>query len=95
MIETVETAVVIPTNPEDHKKIKAILEHVASIKDNIFLKNLEIKENIAVLVEEYKIPKKLATRMVKVFYAESFKKDAAVQDVFEMLYETVTGEKPE
>lgn len=95
MIETVETAVVIPTNPEDQKKIKDILEYVSNIKHAIAVKNLEIKENVDSIVEQYKIPKKLVNRMIKVYHAESFVKDTAINDTFAVLYETITKQKSE
>jgi hypothetical protein len=91
--ETIETAVVVPQNPEDQKKIRGILEQVSSIMTVISLKRDEIKENKKILVEEYKIPPKLANRMCKTFHADSFPKETAIDETFSVLYETVTGQK--
>lgn len=95
MIESVDTAVVIPSNPADQEKIKAILEHIATLKDAIMLKNLEIKENIVVMTETYNIPKKLATRMANTYYKDNFQTSAAVDEVFAELYSLVTGQNIE
>lgn len=94
-IETIETAVVIPQDAETRKKINAILEDCSDLKHQIAHRNTMIKEQKDVLVKDYKIPAKLAARMISTKYKESFKKDAAINDTFAILYETVTGEKVE
>ncbi len=95
MIETIETAVVIPNNPADQKKINDVLEYISNIKHGIAVKNLEIKENVEAIVKEYNIPKNLVNRMVKTYHKESFQKDSAIDEVFSVLYETITKQKSE
>lgn len=94
-IDVIETAVVIPQDEATRKKINDILTDCADIKHQISHRNTLIKENKEVLVKEYKIPAKLAARMISTKYKESFKKDVAIDETFNILYESVTGEKIE
>jgi hypothetical protein len=48
-----------------------------------------IREAVADISKQLQLPKKLVSKMVKVYYKQNYDEEVAVHDQFETLYETV------
>lgn len=80
---------VIPTNPEDLKKIKDACQEISDCMIRIDSEREQIKEIISNISEKYELPKKIISKMAKAHYKNTFDKEAAEQEDFETLYEMV------
>lgn len=79
----------ILSNPEDRQKL---LKVIKDCSDSITRAKSEkdfVREAVADISEELKVPKRLVNRMVKVYHKQNFDEEVAVQDQFETLYQTV------
>jgi hypothetical protein len=48
-----------------------------------------IKESITRICNDLKLPKKLVTRLVKVYHKQNYDEEVATHEQFEQLYETI------
>jgi hypothetical protein len=90
-VQQFDAGIIVPTNPEDRKKIKAILDEIVECKQKIAFQQILIKEQIDLIVEDYKIPKKMATKLANTFYKESLDAERATNETLVELYEAVVG----
>lgn len=82
--------IVVPSSPADRKKIMdALVEISASMTRAEGEKDLQ-KQAIAVLVEEYKLPKKYLNKMAKAYHKNSYSKEVHDAENFQELYEKIT-----
>lgn len=86
------SGVIVPTNPEDLKKIKSSLQEISNVMTMIEAKREFISEEIKALVENYELPAKFVRRMANAFHKQSFKQEIAETEDFERLYTQVIGE---
>ena len=80
---------VIPSSPEDQKRIKNCLQTISDSYTRIEAEKDLIKDEIAALAEEFEIPKKFLGKMARVFHKQSYQDNVDEQDDFEQLYEAV------
>lgn len=90
-VEQFDAGIIVPTNPEDRKKIKAILDEILECKRKIDFQKILIKEQIDFIVDDYKIPKKMANKLANTYYKESIDADIATNETLVELYEAVVG----
>lgn len=83
------------TDPAKKKVILDALQEISSSKTRMEAERDLIKEIVNNLHEETEIEKKIIRRMAKVYHAANFTEEVAQDEEFELLYETITGEKAE
>lgn len=83
--------VIIPSNPEDRRKIKNALVEISDALTRISAERDLIKDIVVMLSEDYELPKKHVNKMARVYHKQSFDTEVAEQDDFQTLYETITG----
>ena len=86
--------VVIPSSPEDRKKIKNALQEISDSMTRMASERDLIKDIKKMLHDDYELPRKYVSKMAKVYHAQSFDAEVAEADNFATLYETITGQKP-
>ena len=79
----------IPSSPADKKAIRDVLQTISDSYTRIEAEKDLIKDEIAALAKEFKIPKKFPGKMAWVFHKQSYQDNVDEQDDFEQLYEAV------
>lgn len=83
--------IVVPSSPADRKKIMdAMVEISASMTRVEGEKDLQ-KQAVALLVEEFKLPKKYLNKMARAYHKNSYSNEVHDAENFQQLYETITG----
>ena len=77
------------TNPADKQKLLAVLKECSASKTRIEAERDLIKEAVANISEELKLPKKIINRMIKVYHKQNFDEEVAVHEQFETLYQNI------
>lgn len=81
--------VVIPSNPEDVKKIRGALQEIADAMTRITAERELIKDIKASLKEDFELPPKYITKMAKTYFSQNYDAVVTENDDFQQLYETV------
>lgn len=79
----------IPTNPEDAKKIAAVIEDISNAMTMIEAKRDYIKEAKKALKDDWELPLDVIGTMIKLYHAQSSAEYFSKQDDMEALYETL------
>lgn len=87
--------VVLPSNPEDRKRIKDALQEISDSYTRIEGERDAIKDVINFINEEFDLPKKYISKMARVFHKQTFDKEVGEAEDFAALYETITGQTTE
>jgi hypothetical protein len=77
------------SNPADRQKLLNVLKELSASMARIEGERSFMKEAIADIAEQLQIPKKLVSKMAKVYHKQNFDEEVAVHDQFETLYQTV------
>jgi hypothetical protein len=72
------------------KEIKGAIEEVTNYFNEIENRQKLIKEIIDLTADNTKIPKKLLSKMAKVYHKQSFQEEVTVNKEFESLFESIT-----
>lgn len=83
--------VIIPSSLEDRRKIRGALVEISDSLTRISAERDLIKDIVAMLSDNYGLPKKQVNKMARVYHKQSFDTEVAEQDDFQTLYETITG----
>jgi len=86
---------IIPSNPEDRKKIYATLSELSASMTRIEGERDFIKEAINDTCKNFNLSKKAFRKLAKVYHKQNFSEEVAENDEFVALYETITGHKVE
>lgn len=93
------TGIIVPSNPADRLKLKNQLTEGTYCLTRAAAERETLKEIVAAIEEDFEIPKKVVSRLIKTMYKRDFAKEVAEHEDFEALYETVvegsTGNKDE
>ena len=81
MTEPVE--LVLPSSPEDRKKLKQAFQEISNAKLRILSERDYIKDTIADLHEKFKIPKSSLRKIANAFYSNAFDKISAEAEILE------------
>jgi Trm5-related predicted tRNA methylase len=79
----------ILSNPADRDKLLGVLKELSASMARIEGERSFMKEAIADITEQLQLPKKLVSKMAKVYHKQNFDEEVAVAEQFETLYETV------
>jgi hypothetical protein len=84
-----QMAVNILSNEADRDKLFKVIKECSDSMTRIEGENDFIKESISDISKQLQLPKKLVSRLVKVYHKQNFDEEVAVHEQFETLYETV------
>lgn len=85
--------VIIPSSPEDRKKIRGALEEISNSLTRIEAERDLIRETIKEMSDQFQLPKKTLNKMAKVYHKQNFNQEVAEHEEFESLYEEITQAK--
>jgi len=83
--------VIIPSSPEDRKKIRGALEEISNSLTRIEAERDLIKDILQDVEDKFELPKKYTRKVAKIFHKQNFKEVQEEQSELETIYETVTG----
>jgi Trm5-related predicted tRNA methylase len=79
----------ILSNPADRDKLLGVLKELSASMARIEGERSFMKEASADISDQLKIPKKLVSKMAKVYHKQNYDEEVAVHEQFETLYESV------
>jgi hypothetical protein len=77
------------SNPADREKLLNVLRECSSSLTRMEGEKDYIKESVAEICKSLDLPKRLVSRMVKVYHKQSYDEEVTIHEQFETLYETV------
>ena len=77
------------SNPADRDKLLKVIRECSDSMTRAQAEKDYIREATADISKQLQLPKKLVSKMVKVYYKQNYDEEVAVHDQFETLYETV------
>jgi hypothetical protein len=77
------------SNPEDRKKLLDVLRECSASMTRMEGEKDYIKESVNDICKKLDLPKRLVSRMVKVYHKQNYDEEVAVHEQFETLYETI------
>ena len=77
------------SNPADREKLLKVIREVSDSMARAQGEKEYIREAIADISKQLQLPKKIVTKMAKVYFKQNYDEEVAVQDQFTTLYETV------
>ncbi len=86
--------VIIPSSPDDRKKIRGALEEISNSLTRIEAERSLIKEILQDVEDNFELPKKYTRKVAKIFHKQNFAEVKTEQEDLETIYETVTGPQP-
>lgn len=81
---------VLPSSPEDLKKIRRALEEAVNCEIRMDSERAAKKEIVAEIHEKYQLPKKMIGRMVSTMHKHNYSEVASEMDEFQIAYEKIT-----
>ena len=84
-----QMAVNILSNEADRDKLFKVIKDCSNSMARIEGETDFIKESISDISKQLQLPKKLVSRLVKVYHKQNFDEEVAVHEQFETLYESV------
>ena len=85
------TTVIIPSNPEDRKKIRGALQEISDANLRITAERELIKDIKDMLKEDFELPPKFISKLSKTFINQDFEAQEIERDDFVALWEAVTA----
>lgn len=86
-------SVVVPSDPNDRKKLKAMLSEMTHCLKRAENERDAMKEIASEAAEQFEIPKKLVNKLARTMYKRNYPDLAAENADFELLYETLVEGK--
>lgn len=87
-------SVIVPTNPADLQAIKQLVKNASDSLTRIESERAHIKSIKDKAKEDYQLPPKLFSKMVSLYFKDSFKDEMASNEELDLLYSAVLG-KPD
>lgn len=84
-----DSEIILPSNPEDIKKIKGMIEEAAVCLQRIDDQKAALKDITDIIKADYQINPKHSRKMAKDYYKNTFSETLAEQSEYETLYESV------
>lgn len=81
----------IPSSPKDQERIRRVMQTVSDSFTRIEAEKDLIKDEIASLAEELELPKKVLSKMARVYHKQNYDEVQADESDFQNFYETVMG----
>lgn len=80
---------VLPTTPEDLKKINSAIKQASDSLIRIESEKEHLKDVRNKMKEEFNLPPKLFNKMLKVYHKQNFPEEITQAEEFELMYEKV------
>ena len=77
------------SNPAEQEKLLKVLRECSGAMTRMEGERDYIKESVTEICNQLQLPKKLVTRMVKVYHKQNYDEEVATHEQFETLYETI------
>jgi hypothetical protein len=77
------------SNPADKEKLLKVLRECSGAMTRMEGERDYIKESVTEICNQLQLPKKLVSRMVKVYHKQNYDEEVATHEQFEQLYETI------
>ena len=77
------------SNPADRDKLLKVIRECSDAMIRAQAEKDYIREAVTDISKQLQLPKKLVSKMVKVYYKQNYDEEVAVHEQFEQLYETV------
>lgn len=77
------------SNPADQEKLLKVLRECSGAMTRMEGERDYIKESVTEICNQLQLPKKLVSRMVKVYHKQNYDEEVATHEQFETLYETI------
>lgn len=84
-----DQAVIIPSDPETRKKLKAAVVDISDQMEIIAGHRANVKTSVEAVAEEFELPKKFIRKMVRTYFAQNFNAAQAENEDFVELFEAV------
>lgn len=84
--------VVVPSNPEDRKKIKQSMQAISDEMTKIAGIRSFINEEVKAISEKYDLPNRYVRKLANAYHLQNFQKAQAEADEFESLYILIMGD---
>lgn len=84
-----QMAVNVLSNPKDREKLLGVLSECSASMTRIEAEKDLIKVAISDICEDLELPKRLVSKLVKVYHKQNYDEEVATHEQFETLYETV------
>lgn len=85
--DSIDNSYVLPSNPEDRKKIKSLLQEISAQLQMIDDRKEAIKGVIDALHADFKIPKKISSKLARTLYKHDYDKVKEESDLITLFYE--------
>ena len=77
------------SNPADREKLLKVLRECSGSMTRLEGEKDSIKESVTQICNDLKLPKKIVSRLVKVYHKQNYDEEVATHEQFEQLYETI------
>ena len=91
MTAPTEPNIILPSSPADLKKIKDALNQAVLCEVRMDAERAAKKDIIQMIHDEYELPKRIVSRMVKTMHKHNFSEVASEMDDFVAAYEKIAG----
>lgn len=81
-----DTATFVISSTEDRKRLLRMVKETASSLERIETEKHLVKEATKKIVEEFQLPGKLVSKLIKTYFKENFKEVVATEEQFQSLY---------
>lgn len=82
--------VMLPSSPEDRKKIMGAVQEISNALTRIESERDLIKEILADVEDKFKLPKKYTRKVAKIYHKQNMSQVQQEQEDLVTIYETVT-----
>lgn len=89
LANNVDSSFVLPSSPDDRRKIKSSLQAIADELHKIDDMKSFIKDTTDDLNEKFKIPKKLVSKLARTIHKHDYDKQSEESELFRIFYEEV------
>ena len=83
--------VIVPSSPEDRKKIKDALIEISASLTRMEAERDLIKDILVEVEDKFELPKKYTRKLARIYHKQNYAEIRQEQDDVATLYETVTG----
>lgn len=88
-MSNVDSSYVLPSNPEDRKKIKSLLQEISAQYQIIDDRKSYVKDVTDDLHAKFAVPKKLVAKLARTLYKSNYDKVSEESELFKLFYEEV------
>lgn len=83
--------VIIPSSPEDRKKVQSALDEFSNSLTRVEAERDHQKEILAMLEEEFELPKKYMRKVARVYHKQNLMEFKAEAEEVEDIYESIVS----